>query len=135
MNTFDSQHSLDYRDDLLESNPFADTPSRSTELNINTSFISNNSEPPVFEVEEVEEVEEAEEAEEAEQDQVKAEESVSDKEEPLQEQQETPLDTHAGERVLSPMSTLNQVEALTIDIPSPEELVENDTQVTNNNKK
>lgn len=39
MNTFDSQHSsLDYDQDLLGSNPFADTPSHSThDLNISSS--------------------------------------------------------------------------------------------------
>ena len=38
MNTFDSHRSsMNYDNDFLESNPFADTPSRSTELNKSTT--------------------------------------------------------------------------------------------------
>lgn len=122
MNAFDSKHSLDYRDDLLESNPFADSPSRSTELNINTSFISSDNEPPVFEAEQEEESEQEE---------------ITEVQMPEEEnaQEEEQVDTHQGERVLSPMSTVNQLEALILESSSQEELVDTDTQVSKKKKK
>lgn len=112
MNAFDSQHSLDYRDDLLETNPFADTPSRSTELNINTSFISSDSEPVAFEAEQEEEESEPE------QTQVEQEEII----------QQDSVEIHQGETVLSPISTVDQLEQLSLS-PSEEAVTETDTQV------
>lgn len=112
MNTFDSQHSLNYGDDILESNPFADTPSRSTELRISTSLSSDS--------------------------EVESEEIVEQQTEPEVEQEEELLavDKHEGDKVLSPVSDTNQLEELTLDSPpSPQqqqqEEVETDTQVKN----
>ncbi|GAA5815864.1 hypothetical protein MFLAVUS_009381 [Mucor flavus] len=109
MNTFDSQHSLNYGDDILESNPFADTPSRSTELRISTSLSSDS--------------------------EVESEEIVEQQTEPEVEQEEELLavDKHEGDKVLSPVSDTNQLEELTLDSPpSPQqqqqEEVETDTQ-------
>lgn len=116
MNTFDSQHSLNYGDDILESNPFADTPSRSTELRISTSFSSDS--------------------------EVESEEIVEQQTEPEVEQEELlAVDKHEGDKALSPVSSINQLEELTLDSPpSPQqeqqqqEEVETDTQVKREKK-
>ncbi|KAG2192052.1 hypothetical protein INT47_012301 [Mucor saturninus] len=116
MNAFDSQHSLDYRDDLLESNPFADTPSRSTELNINTSFISSDSsEPVVFEAEQEDESE--------------PEESPVEPPPPAAAVVEQDhVEIHQGETVLSPISTVDQLEQLSLSPSGEEPVTETDTQ-------
>jgi hypothetical protein len=66
MNTFDSQHSSsDYGEDLLESNPFADTPSHSThDLNTTSTTVEEPSSshsveqpPPTFQADNEEEEE------------------------------------------------------------------------------
>lgn len=152
MNTFDSQHSLNYGDDILESNPFADTPSRSTELRISTSFSSDN-EPPSFEATPVTDketvaqepiVREPKEEEEVETlaKQVSAqeeEEHAVEAQEEKEEEQEEPkkalehdflnVDKHEGQKVLSPISNINQLDELTLSSPIQQEEPETDTQV------
>jgi hypothetical protein len=108
MNTLDSQH-LDYNEnDFFESNPFADTPSKSTELS--KSIIHN-------EEEEIDSVEQ-------EREMTPEQELVSEEEE------EEMIHSHQGEQVTSPISTVNQLEELCIE---PE--VETDTQVSSDKKK
>lgn len=101
MNTLDSQH-LDYNEnDFLESNPFADTPSKSTEL---SQSIIHKEEEHV----------------EQEREMTPEQELVSEEEE-----EEEMINTHEGEQVTSPISTVHQLEELSIE---PE--VETDTQVS-----
>lgn len=104
MNTLDSQQ-LDYENDFLEANPFADTPSKSTELN--KSIIEQKEK-------EVSITQEA----------AVEEEPISREEEFRQEEEEIP--THQGEQVQSPISTVNQLEDLSLE---PELETETDTQV------